>query len=177
MGNANSGARQHRHRKFGDHRHVDGDAVALFKTKTLEHVGELLHLVEKVGVSNGACIAGFAFPVIGNAVANAVGHVAIEAVLGNIQGSADKPLGEWEFPFKGGVEIGVPGEQFTGLAGPEGFVVGVGLAVERIVRSESGGFELWRWREGALFKEVVLDRRFRHCIPLKRWRRVAASTP
>ena len=142
MGNANSGARQHRHRKFGNHRHVNGDAVALLKAKALQNIGELLDLFQKIGIGDGALVAGFAFPVIGNAVANAVGHVAIEAVLGNIQGSTNEPLGKWEFPFERRIEIGVPGEQFTGLTSPKRLVISVGLAIQRVVGSQGSGFEL-----------------------------------
>ena len=70
---------------------------------------------------------------IGDAVSNAIRDVTVEAILGDIQRSTNKPLGEWEFPFEGGGEVGVPGKKFTGLTGPERLVIGIGLEVERVV--------------------------------------------
>ena len=64
-----AGARQHRHRQLGDHRHVDGDAVALLHAERLQRVGELLHLGEQVGIRDRARVAGLAFPVVGDLVA------------------------------------------------------------------------------------------------------------
>ena len=40
MHRADARAGQHRHRRVGHHRHVDGDAVALLDALRLEHIGE-----------------------------------------------------------------------------------------------------------------------------------------
>ncbi|CAB4729188.1 unannotated protein [freshwater metagenome] len=169
MSNTNSGARKHRHRKFRDHWHIDRDAVALLESKTFQHIGELLHLFKKVGIGDGAHIAWFAFPVIRNAIADAIGDMTVEAILRNVQGSTDEPLRKREFPFKSGCKIGVPREKFASLTRPECFVISIGLAIERIVRRQRVRLELGRRRKQPVLVEIVLNRRFSHDTPRKRW--------
>ena len=83
---ADAGAREHRDRQLRDHRHVDVDAVALLDPERLERVGEALHLVEQLGIGDGAGVARLALPVVRDLVALAGGHVAVEAVVAHVEG-------------------------------------------------------------------------------------------
>ena len=69
---ADAGARQHRDRQLGDHRHVDRDAIAGPDAELLQRVGRLADLALEVGVGDGPRVAGLADPVIGDLVAEAV---------------------------------------------------------------------------------------------------------
>ena len=130
VGRADAGAGQQGHRQLGDHRHVDGDPVALLDAEALEHVGEALHLGEQVGVGDGAGVARLALPVERDPVAPAGVDVAVEAVLGDVERAADEPLGEGQVPLEDRVPVLIPVEQVGGLPGPEPLEVLVGLVVE-----------------------------------------------
>ena len=97
---ADAGAGQHGHRQLGDHRHVDGDPIALADAQALEHVGEALDRGQQVGVGDGAVVAGLALPVVGDLLPLAGLDVAVEAVVGDVQRAADEPLGEREVPVE-----------------------------------------------------------------------------
>ena len=82
VGGADAGAGQHGDRQLGDHRHVDGDPVALLRRpRPLSTLANRLHLVEQLGVGDGAGVAGLALPVEGDLVAAAGLDVAVEAVV------------------------------------------------------------------------------------------------
>jgi hypothetical protein len=100
VGRADAGAGEHGHRSLGDHRQVDVDPVALRNAEALERVGEALHLVEQVGVGDGAGVARLALPVERDLVAPARLDVAVEAVVGDVQLAADEPLGERQLPVE-----------------------------------------------------------------------------
>ena len=121
---ADAGAGQHRHRQLGDHRHVDGDPVALGHAEARQRVGEPAHLVVEVGVGDRAGVARLALPVVGDLVAPAGLDVAVEAVVADVERAADEPPGEGQVPLEHRVEVVEPGEQLAGLAGPEGLGVG-----------------------------------------------------
>ena len=157
VGGAEAGAGEHGHGQLGDHRHVDGDPVALLDAQSLEHVGEPADLVEQVGVGDGAGVTRLALPVEGDLVALAGLHVAVEAVVGDVQLAVAEPPGEGQVPFQDRREVLRPGQQLSGLPGPEGLVVGVGLVVERAVGHQGVGGERGGRRKGALLPEVVLD--------------------
>ena len=174
VGRADPRAGQHGDGQLGDHRHVDGDAVALLDPEALQGVREPAHLVEQILVGDRAGVAGLTFPVERDLVASASLDMAIEAVVAHVELAADEPLGEGQVPFEDGVEVLVPAHQLPGLACPEGLVVGFGLLVQRPVGRERGSRELaTRWK-GAFLDVVVLDRGIssrvghRRSLPLRR---------
>src|SRR5947207_3028228 len=89
-----SAAWPRRHGQLGDHRHVDGDPVALLDAEAPEGVGEALHLGQEVGVGDRPGVAGLALPVEGDLVAPPRVDVAVEAVLRDVERAADEPLRE-----------------------------------------------------------------------------------
>ena len=162
VGHPDAGAGQHGHRQLGDHRHVYGRPVALAQAQPQQRVGEPLHVGQQLSVGDGPGVAGLPLPVDGHLVAPARLHVAVQAVVGDVEGAADEPLGEGQVPFQGGVEVVVPVEELSGLAGPERLVVGGGLGVQRVVGGEGRGREVRRRGEGAVFALVDLNRPYRH---------------
>src|SRR5215831_9273721 len=122
VGCANAGAREHRDRQLGRHSHVDGDAIAFLDAEIFQHIRELLHFAVKLLIGEYANLAWLAFPDDGGFVFPSGGDVAIEAVVGEVDFSADKPLGPWAVPFEHIVPLLEP-VQFVGNAGPE--LVGV----------------------------------------------------
>jgi hypothetical protein len=75
-------------------------------TETLQHVGEPLHLVEHVGVGEGAGVARLALPVDRDLVAAAGLDVAVEAVVRHVERASDEPLRERQFPLADGLPLG-----------------------------------------------------------------------
>ena len=146
-------AREHRHRCFGNHRQVDVDAIALLDAETLQHIGELLDLVEEVGVGDGARVTGFAFPVDGDLVASTGLHVTIEAVVRDVEPSTHEPLGIRQVPFADRAPLGVPVEKVGGLTRPEPFVVAGRLVVEVRSGDQTSGLEVGRRRELAVLEQ------------------------
>ena len=131
VGQAEACAREHRDERLGDHRHVDGHAVAGDQADRGEVVGSLGHLVLELAVGEVTRIAGLADPVDRDAVALARGDVAVDAVDRNVEFASDEPLRERCIrPVEDLVEIGVP-VQAPALLRPELEAVGVGVVVER----------------------------------------------
>ena len=93
-------AGEHRDRQLGDHRHVDRDPVAGPDAELLERVGGLLDLAQEVGVGQRPGVARLADPVVGDLVAEAVGDVAVEAVVADVQLAAGEPLRERAGPTR-----------------------------------------------------------------------------
>src|SRR5205814_348699 len=54
MGRADSGAGEHGDGGLGDHRHIDGDAIALLDAELLQPVGEFADVVFKLLVGDAA---------------------------------------------------------------------------------------------------------------------------
>jgi len=163
VGGTDAGAGQQRRRQLGDHRHVDGDPIALRHAQALEGVGQLLDLGEEVGVGDVAGVAGFALPVVGDAVAVAGVDVTVEAVVRDVQPAADEPLRERQLPVEDRVPVPLPVEQLGGLAGPEALVVAVGLVVEVGADEQRVALEVLGRGEREVLEQVVLDRRAR-CV-------------
>ena len=69
VGGADAGAGEHRDRRLGDHRHVDGDPVARLHPEREQRVGRLADLAVQVGVGDRAGVARLALPVDGDPVA------------------------------------------------------------------------------------------------------------
>ena len=123
-------AREHRDRRFGDHRQVDVDPVALLDAQPLEDVREAAHLVEQVLVGDRPGVAGFTLPVERDPVTPAGEHVPIEAVVRHVQRAALEPLGVRKLPVEDRVPLAVPVDELRRLPRPEPLVVLGCLVVE-----------------------------------------------
>ena len=91
---ADARAGEHRDGDLGDHRQVDPDDVPALHPLVLQRVGEALHVAQQIGVADVPGLALLAVPVERHAVAVAGFHVAIQAVVGDVQLPALEPLVE-----------------------------------------------------------------------------------
>src|SRR5205823_10494276 len=141
-GSADARAREHRHRKLGDHAHVDPDVRSPLDAQLLERVGEaddvLLELAEGDLL---AVLLRLALPEEGDLVLQPALDMAIDAVEADVELAAKKPLGVRGLPL---VELGPGFEEGDPLrlGGPEvvhalavDVRLGVGLLAERGVRA------------------------------------------
>ncbi len=103
VGGADARAGEHRHRQLGDHAHVDADAVAALDAEAAQRVGEPAHLLEQLGVRDGAGVAGLALPQVRDLVAAAGLDVPVEALVARVQRAADEPAREGKVPVEDGV--------------------------------------------------------------------------
>ena len=94
MRHTDARTRKHGDRCLRNHRHVDGDAVALLQAATLEHIGKARDLDGQLGVGQRAHITGFAFKDQRPLVAAAFAHMPVDARIGHIDAPIDEPLGK-----------------------------------------------------------------------------------
>jgi hypothetical protein len=102
------GAGEHCDGGFGDHRHVDGDAIAFLDAEGLQAVGEFAHIVQEraigdaVNRSAAARAARFrlAFPEDRGFVATTELNLPIKAVIADVGFAADEPLGIRRLPVE-----------------------------------------------------------------------------
>ncbi len=127
---ADPGAGQHRDRQLGDHRHVDGDAVALLDAELLEGVRGLRDLPLQVGEGQRARVARLTDPVVGHLVAEPALHVPIDAVVGDVELPTREPLRERQVPLEGRLERLRPVDPLACELRPEALEVAFGLVVE-----------------------------------------------
>src|SRR2546421_1172076 len=151
------GAREHRDGDLGDHRHIDGDAVALADAVALERRREALDLAVKIPVGQCARVAGLPFPDQRRLGAMRPLHVAIETVVGDVELAAHEPLGVWRLPVERLLPRLEPGELLRALL-PEPYGIPGRLAVERLALHERSLHELLGRGKLALFLEQRLDR-------------------
>ncbi|CAM5721014.1 hypothetical protein STENM223S_03407 [Streptomyces tendae] len=140
---ADAGAGQHRDGGLRDHRHVDGDPVALAHPELQQSVGRLGHLVLELGVGDGAAVARLALEVDRDPVAEPGLHVPVDAVVGDVELAVLEPLGERRVrPVEGLGGLLGPGQP-AGLLGPEAEPVSLGLFIRLRgdvgVRGQVGG--------------------------------------
>ena len=154
---ADACAGQHRHSGLGDHREVDVDPIPTLHSELLQGVGESLHLVEEVGVREHPRIARLALPIERHLVAASSFDMAVEAVVADVELTADEPLGERQLPFANGVPFGGPRQQVGGLACPETLVVLGGVVVQPGVSHQCVALEVGRGRELAVLQHQVVD--------------------
>ena len=150
---ADAGAGEHGDDRLRDHRHVDGDPVALLHPERGDGVGRLGDLVLEVGVGDGAAVTGLALPLDGGAVTETGVDVAVHAVDGGVDLAADEPLRVGRVPVQNGVPLPIPLEP-AGLLLPEAESVGgrgvIGVRLDVGVRGELRGR-----REATCFVEKV----------------------
>src|SRR5207249_7517497 len=160
VGGADAGAREHGHRRFRDHRHVDPDAVAGLDAEPLEHVREPADLPQQLRVGEPPDLARLALPDDGGLVLARAGHVAVEAVLGEVQRAAHEPLGEGGLPLQDPVPLARPLEGRR-LLGPEALGILDAPLVELAVLVEALDvgllLALGRRREDAALLEDRVD--------------------
>jgi hypothetical protein len=136
---ADAGDRQHRDDGLGDHRQVDRDAVAGDHAEVDEGVGGALHLGRELGVGEVAGVARLALPVQGHAVAVSREHVAVEAVVRDVEAALGEPAGDGRVrPVEDRLEGGLPRHELAGAVRPEAEPVGGGRRGERLVGDAAG---------------------------------------
>ncbi len=123
MDGTDSGTGQHGDGGLRDHRQVQRDAIAFLDAAILENVGELADLFVQFTVGDLAVfVRVVAFPDDGDLVAAGL-EVAVEAVVGDVEGAALEPIDMQVILVERPVECGVPflepGQVFFGLLAPE----------------------------------------------------------
>ncbi len=132
VGSAEAGAGEHGHGELGDHPHVDPHGRALADPHLSEGVRHPDDVPLKVGVGDRPRVAGLAFPVVRDPVAEPGLDVAVDAVVGDIEDAAEVPPGIRQLPLRQRVEVLEPAHPLAGLGLPEGIridVVDLGLGV------------------------------------------------
>ena len=142
-------AGEHRDDCLGDHRQVDRHAVAGHEPELGQGVGSLADLVLQLCVGDIAAIAGLALESNGDLIAETVLHVAVNAVVRNVESAADEPLGEGCVRPVEHLGEGLGPGEVTGLLGPESQAIAVGLVIHLRLRVRLLG-ELRRRREHPL---------------------------
>ena len=114
MDNAETGAREHRNGKLGNHREVERHSLTRLHTDEVpEECGELVHPDVELLVSDRPCIRvlRLGHPDEGGLVATHR-EVAVDAVVRGVQSPSDEPLPKRRVAgVERGVPVGVPGEQ------------------------------------------------------------------
>ena len=85
MRRADARAGEHGDRQFGNHRHVDRNAIAAPNAELAQPVGKAADSIEQLAIGDGPAVAGLAFVIIRDLLAAAGSDVAVEAVDGNVQ--------------------------------------------------------------------------------------------
>src|SRR5437773_4001861 len=123
---AQSGCRQHHHRKLRDHREVESDRVALLDPVALaENVRDPVHLVIEVAVgeladlSRSVLVDGLALPDHGHLVPAPRSEVSVQAELGRVELSACEPFVEGRVGIVENPAPRLVPFQFLGYTGPE----------------------------------------------------------
>ncbi len=176
---ADARAGQHGDGELGNHRQVDGHAVALAHPQALQHVGELVDLAVELPVGEGAAVAGFALPDQSRLVALAGSiraDVAVETVDADVELAAHEPLGLRRFPREH-LAPGLEPLQARRPRGPEALRVARCLAVDAGVVHIGLATELRRGLEQALLAQQRGDFSLRRFAPLGRAPRLARAAP
>ncbi|CAI8157030.1 MAG: Uncharacterised protein [Synechococcus sp. CC9902] len=165
MGRTDPGAGQHRDGRFGNHRHVERNKVALTDSHGLEGIGCLADLPVQLPIGEGPHIAGFTFPDQCCLLCPGAIEMTVKAVVGEVCGPPFEPTGEWSIrPVENGVKRFEPMQLATGRVSPET----IGVAFRCIRQSAVGlktadpclGGNLGRRIEHPLLLQHAFDRRF-----------------
>src|SRR5271166_2983766 len=132
MDRADARAGEHRDHCFGNQRHVDRNAVAGFNSETLEGVTTLTDLVGEHLIGQHPGVARLAFPDKRRLVAAGSAQMAIEAIVRNVELTADEPFGEGRIPSERFCERFEP-VQFSSTFGPKTLRILSGTPIERFV--------------------------------------------
>ena len=131
---AEAGAGQHRHHRFGNHRHVDDDPIAALDPEAGEHAGEAGDLALQLGIADAADGVGHRAVIDDRGlVAAALLDMAIDGVVAGVELAAGEPaverrpaVVEHRVPRLRPVNVG-------GGLGPEGLRVVAPGAVDLVV--------------------------------------------
>ena len=136
MHGADARAGQHRDGGLRDHRHVDGDAVALLRALCFQHIGELADFLMQLGIADMPGIRRVvAFPDDGGLVA-AAGEMPVKAVGGGVERAVAKPADVKVRLVIGDVAdlaVGLDPVDPLAMLGPEGVGVGDGCIIHRLI--------------------------------------------
>lgn len=119
----------------GDHRQVDGDAIALLDAERLERVGGAAHLGVELAIGERAHLAGLADP-DERALVAARGEVPVEAVLRQVELAVGEPAHERRLGLVEHLRERLDPVEAARLFGPERLGVLGGAAVHRLVFGE-----------------------------------------
>src|SRR5262249_6786998 len=157
---ADAGTGEHGDGQLGNHRHVQGDAIARLDALTLEDVGGLADLAGQVLVSQDAAVAWLAFPDDGGLVLARPVEVAVDAVVAGVDLAAHEPLRVRFVPDKDLVPAPKP-VHGLGLLAPEAFRIILAALPEFFVLGQvldvRLGGKLGGRREGAGFLQDAGD--------------------
>ena len=146
MHRADAGAGEQRHRRLRDHRHVDGDPVALGHSLGFERVGQAAHRLVQLAIGQAAGLGRIvALPDDRGLVAAGL-EMPVEAVLGDVEHAVLEPL-DRDRQVEGGVLDAGEGPDPIDplrLLAPETVGVGDRLGIERAI----AGFVDQRARRG-----------------------------
>jgi hypothetical protein len=120
MHGAQPRAGQHRHHRFGDHRHVDDDAIALADAERCDGAGKLRHVIAQLAVGETLLGAGDGRIVDQRRLlGTATFHMAVERIVAGVELAPGEPAVERRLAV---VEHLVPAPgpvDRRGLLGPE----------------------------------------------------------
>src|SRR5690606_39275581 len=89
---ADTGAGEHGHHGFGDHRHVDGHHVATVHVLAAQGVGQLAHLFVQFAVGDVLVLGRVVALPDDRHLVTARFQVTIQAVVRDVQGAVGEPL-------------------------------------------------------------------------------------
>ena len=118
---------------FGDHWHINSDAIAFFDPQFFHGVGELTNLMVQLGVGEGTRVTGFPFPDEGGFIFAPSFQVAIEAVMGNVDLAVDKPFCEGRLPIEHLIPFLKPFQLLFRQFTPKAFRITFGPVVKGLV--------------------------------------------
>ena len=155
---AEAGTCQHRDDCLGDHRHVDGDAVAGHDAKFDQRIGCPADFVLQFCVRDVAKIARLTLEANGDLSAEAGFDMAVDTVVGNVEFATHEPARERGIRPVEHLREGLGPVEALGLLGPEGKAVSGGFCVDAGLRIRGRG------KFGARCEGAVFVPEIRHSI-------------
>src|SRR5262245_25661722 len=154
---ADSCAGQHRDRCLGNIRQINDDAIAFFDVVPFEHIRKAADFSMQLLIGERALVAGLALPNYCRFVPTRPLEVTVQAILRNIESSADEPFREWGFPFDDLLPRPAP-DQFLGFTRPEPSRLPDRFSIHSAVLSQaldpSLTTETRCWLENAFFDQM-----------------------
>jgi hypothetical protein len=142
VGSADSRTGEHGHRQLRHHRHVDRDDIPGADAPSAQARRQRLHLAQELRVGHRPLLSALSVPVVGDPLAAAGPDVAIQAVVGGVQPSADEPAVARRVRLvQHGVPWRHPVEQLLGLAPPPALEVALRLLIDGVVGDQRLGSE------------------------------------
>ena len=142
---------EHRDHGLGDHRQVERDPIAGPDAHVFKNMREPADVEMQLLVSDRADIAGLAFEDQRSLVFPGRAEVAVDAIFGDIQFAADKPLRMRRLPIENLFKRLAPNQLLVGLPAPESFWGVDRLRIKLLVSGFAPkiclGFELGRGPE------------------------------